>query len=994
MAVALPTIGVASPDFEKEVAPILEQTCLFCHNEHETKGDLDLSTRAAAFGFEAGIVPGNPEASLLLEVVSGPDPDMPKKADPLTEEEVAILRDWITAGAEWPESRTLVHDPKRDLDWWSLRPIPSPPQGGAVSYRPQSNQDASAGGRKPPLPDAFIEAKLQEKGLHPVPEADPATLIRRVTYDLTGLPPTPEEVDDFLTNPDWEATVDRLLASPAFGEKFAQHWLDVARYGETHGYDKDKPRNNAWPYRDYVIGSFNEDKPFSRFVQEQVAGDILFPGDPDGIKALGFLAAGPWDFIGHWEVGEAKVDGRIAKHLDRDEMISAVFNAFQSTTVQCAQCHHHKFDPIRMEDYYRLHAVFAAVDRADRVYDGLPPEEERRKNEVTARINTLKQEQEKLTTQIKRLVSAKTSGLDRRIAELKEKYGTGSGLQPQYGYHSQITKNPDEEKWVQLDLGRPRGATGVRIMPAYDDYNNIGAGFGFPLRYRVEVSNDPAFKTDVRLLSDAAGKDQPNPKKQTLKIDGDGKAFRYLRFTATRLAERKSDYILALGEIEVVNEGGAENFAREATVTAKDTIESNVRWGRANLVDGIYFREVDNPEAAEELAGLEEQRDAIAESLRPADTDARLAEIEEEVRKLEAERKAFPEGQLVYAAATHFPRGGRFTATEGRPRPIHLLHRGDIGSPGDAMTPGVPPLWSEVEPIFFGGAPELEWKEAEARAELARYLTRQDNPLIWRSIANRLWQWTFGAPLVGTPNDFGRGGMEPTHPELLDFLAATLRDDPDQSMKSLVRMLVTSETYRRSSAHDSGNAAIDGGNAYLWRANRRRLSAEEIRDSLLLVSGALDRTMGGPGFQDFVIEKPQHSPHYQYHLHDPNDPKSHRRSVYRFIVRSQPQPMLTTLDCADPSMSVPERDESTTALQALTQWNNRFVEAMAETFAERLRKEAPASDAGKVAYASYLILGREPSPQEQEILTEHLEQHGEAAFARVLFNLNAFVYVD
>ncbi len=674
-------------------------------------------------------------------------------------------------------------------------------------------------------------------------------------------------------------------------------------------------------------------------------------------------------------------------------MVSAVFNVFQSTTVQCAQCHHHKFDPIRMEDYYRLHAVFAAVDRAERVYEGLPPEQERRKNDVTARINTLKEEQEKLTTQIQRIVAAKASGLDRRIAELREKYGTGSERQPQYGYHSQVTKNPDEEKWVQIDLGSPREATEVRIMPAYDDFNKIGAGFGFPLRYRIEVSNDPGFKMGVRLLSDATGRDQPNPKKQTIGISGDGEPFRFLRFTATRLAERKSDYILALGEIEVVNEGGAENFAREATVTAKDTIDSGVRWGRTNLVDGIYFREVDNSKAAGELAALEKRRDAIARSLRPPGTDDRLVGIEEELGKLEAERKTFPEGRLVYAAATHFPRGGRFTATGGKPRPIHLLNRGDIKSPGDAMSPGVPPLWEGVAPIFFESQPGLR-DEAEARAELARYLTRRDNPLVWRSIANRLWQWTIGAPLVSTPNDFGRGGSEPTHPELLDFLAATLRDDPCQSMKNVVRMLVNSETYRCSSAHDSENAAIDGGNQYLWRANRRRLTAEEFRDSLLVVSGALDRTMGGASFQDFIIEKPQHSPHYEYDLHDPNDPGSHRRSIYRFIVRSQPQPMLTTLDCADPSMSVPERDESTTALQALTQWNQRFVEAMAGLMADRLRKEAPASAAEKVAFASRLALGREPLAQEEEILTEYIQQHGEAAFARVIFNLNSFVYVD
>ena len=354
----------AAPDFEREVAPILEATCVSCHNAHEAKGDLDLSTWAAVLTYDGAIVPGDPGASLLLDVVTGSEPEMPKKADPLTAEQVALLRAWIAAGAKWPAERTLAHHPKRDLDWWSLRPIES--EGQKVRRVDAGN----------PV-DAFVDEKLRQKGLRPVPAADGVTLIRRLTYDLTGLPPTPDEVDAFLKHPDWEVTVDRLLGNSAFGEKFGQHWLDLARYAETHGYDKDKPRENAWPYRDYVIRSFNEDKPFSRFVQEQVAGDVLFPGDPDGVTALGFLAAGPWDFIGHWEVGEAKLDGRIAKHLDRDEMVSAVFNVFQSTTVQCAQCHHHKFDPIRMEDYYRLHAIFAAVDRADRVYEGLPPEQQR-----------------------------------------------------------------------------------------------------------------------------------------------------------------------------------------------------------------------------------------------------------------------------------------------------------------------------------------------------------------------------------------------------------------------------------------------------------------------------------------------------------------------------------------------------------------------------------------------------------------------------------------
>ena len=346
---------------------------------------------------------------------------------------------------------------------------------------------------------------------------------------------------------------------------------------------------------------------------------------------------------------------------------------------------------------------------------------------------------------------------------------------------------------------------------------------------------------------------------------------------------------------------------------------------------------------------------------------------------------------MVYAATAHFKSSGNFRPTNGKPRVIRLLHRGDLTTPGDVLFPGAPPLWDGVNDQFFEGD---DWNEGEAREKLAGYLTRTDNPLVWRSIANRIWQWTFGNALVDTPNDFGRGGMEPSHPELLDFLAATLRDNPEHSIKDLVKMLVLSDTYRRAGEFDETNAKIDGGNTYFWRAHRRRLTAEEFRDSVLAVSGKLNRKMGGPSFSDFVIEKPQHSPHYQYHLHDPNDPKAHRRSVYRFVVRSQPNPMLTTLDCADPSMSVPARDESTTALQALTTWNHRFVEAMSGHLAIRLRAEKLETSPEKVNWAFRLATGRLPVEPEQNVLIEHLEKYGEDSFSRVILNLNSFVYVD
>jgi hypothetical protein len=489
------------------------------------------------------------------------------------------------------------------------------------------------------------------------------------------------------------------------------------------------------------------------------------------------------------------------------------------------------------------------------------------------------------------------------------------------------------------------------------------------------------------VVHDATKADQPNPRHAEIVIDVGREAVRYLRVTATKLALRKDDYMFALGEIQVIGGENHDNMAIGATITAQDSIEAAPRWGRANLTDGIYHREVGDRAALAELRDLESQKAAIEKELADPKRDARLKQIEIELGDLNPKLAAFPQGEVVYAAATDFTSQGRFIATAGKPRPIHLLHRGDIRAPGDLMRPGIAPLWPAAAEEF--GLP-ANAPESAARAELAKAITSRDNPLFWRSIANRLWQWTLGQPLVGTPNDFGRMGMTPTHPELLDFLAATLRDDPKHSLKNIVRLIVTSQAYRRASTHDEANAKSDAGNHYLWRANRRRLTAEEYRDSVLSAAGVLrleDR--GGPSFQDFIIEKPQHSPHYEYHLHDPNDAGSHRRSIYRFIVRSQPQPFLTALDCADPSQSVPQRDESTTSLQALTQWNNRLVEAMSVQLASRLRDSAD-----PVGEAFRLALGRAPTQDENAVLNGYLKQHGTAALARVVFNLNTFIYLD
>ncbi|MGH9203564.1 MAG: DUF1549 domain-containing protein, partial [Vicinamibacterales bacterium] len=342
-------------------------------------------------------------------------------------------------------------------------------------------------------------ATLDEKGLRPSPEAGRRTLIRRLSFDLIGLPPTPEEIESFLADKDswaYEKLVDRLLASPHHGERWARHWLDVVHFGETHGYDKDKPRPNAWPYRDYVIRALNEDKPYARFVEEQLAGDILFPGTRDGIEALGFIAAGPWDLIGHEEVPESKIDGKIARHLDRDDMVANTFQTFNSLTVQCAQCHNHKFDPIPQEDYYSLQAVFAALDRTDRTYD-TDPAVAKKRAALEAEQATLLLRRKELDERIAARAGAALTELDKRIATAEQAAKKGDA----FGYHSNIEKSQDAAKWVQVDLGRPVALDRVVLHPCKDEFNSIGEGFGFPARFKIEVSDDAAFSSAVWLVS-------------------------------------------------------------------------------------------------------------------------------------------------------------------------------------------------------------------------------------------------------------------------------------------------------------------------------------------------------------------------------------------------------------------------------------------------------------------------------------------------------------
>ena len=971
------------PDFSRDVLPVLASKCFPCHGPDGEKRkaglrlDLEDALGAILPSGARAVVRDDPAQSAMLYRITSDDPAerMPPEAfpKPLTEPEIETLRRWIEAGAPWE-----AH--------WAFEPLDK-------TAPPAVNE---TGWPRNPI-DSFILAAQETRGLSHAPEAGKRTLIRRLTYDLTGLPPTPEEVDAFLadTAPDaYERLADRLLASPRYGERWARHWLDVAHYGETHGYDKDKRRPNAWPYRDYVINALNRDLPYGRFVEDQVAGDVLHPDSPDSTVATGFLAAGPWDFVGHVELREGTLDKRITRNLDRDDMTANVMNTFTSLTVQCARCHDHKFDPIAQADYYSLQAVFAGVDRADRPYDTDPGVHQTRQR-LRAELAGIQHRLDALRTVLNAVEDPELESIAARREETRNQLKQIDGADsPSNGYHSGIEAKQDVTKWVQVDLGQVVPVDSLRLVPARPTDFADTPGFGFPLRFKIELSADGDFASPT-ILVDFTTEDHHIRTDAPYDVDGKGTPARIIRVTATRLWKRTGDYVFALAELEVVS--GGENIARKGTVTALDNIDSG-RWNTKHLIDGYDSRrrlDNDSPGSDDDtrkaleaqLQELDQQERQVRVAALPEAERGELEQLEARSQAVEEDLAALPEPNYVYAATADYKGTGNFNPP-GEMRVIHVLNRGDVDQPGAEAVPGTVGCIPALPARFDLPANHTE---GDRRAALAQWLTAERNPLTWRSIVNRVWQYHFGHGIVDTPNDFGRMGTPPTHPELLDWLAASFLEH-GQSLKWLHRLIVTSATYRQASTHDTANAVIDDSNRYLWRMNRRQLEAEAFRDSVLALSGKLDLTMGGPGVDLFRFVD-DHSPRYLYEEHDPRDETAYRRSIYRFIVRSVPDPLMTTLDCADPSQSVPVRTETVTALQALTALNNPMIVRQADYFAERLKSMADATP-DQIIAGFRLALCREPSEDERALLTAYAEEHGLPAACRLIYNTNEFMYVD
>jgi hypothetical protein len=745
-----------------------------------------------------------------------------------------------------------------------------------------------------------------------------------------------------------------------------------------------------------VVGAFNQDKPYSRFIEEQLAGDVLFPDNPEGVVALGFIAAGPWDYVGHAELPISKTDGLIARYNDRDDMVMTTMSTFQSLTVHCARCHDHKFDPISQKDYYGLQAVFAGVDRAERPYD-TDPNTYRKRRALLAAKKSLAKTRETLELEIAKVGSPELDKLDRQLAALRSQLNpeVGESKSPSNGYHSQVDTKRDTVKWVQVDLGQSMKLDQIRLVAARPTDFPDTPGFGFPIRFKVEISEAEAFDHPV-IAADHTTEDFPNPADAGLVIDLPATTARCIRVTATRLWERTKDYVFALSELQAFANG--TNVARAGTVTAQDSIEDGL-WSKKSLVDGYSSRarlsdtfptpaELEQRKSIEaNLAALSAERGEKFQALLSPSLRTELSDVKTRQAEVERELAVLPAVQMVYAAAHEFKPEGSFIPADGI-RAVHLLARGDVKRPGVEVSPGA-----------LGVVPGQEWKcepadandEGARRAALARWISDTRNMLTRRSIVNRVWQYHFGRGLVETPNDFGHMGALPTHPELLDWLAYWFLEH-GESFKQLHKLIVTSATYRQSSVNDVQAARIDADNRFLWRMNRTRLDAECIRDSLLLISGRLDLRMGGPGDRQFFF-KDDHSPVYDYTRFDVDSPQACRRSIYRHIVRSVPDPLMDCLDAADPSQLVARRYTTLTALQALATLNNPFVLRQCEHTAERFSLPGGSAKA-QIELACQWILGRRPTAEETEKFSAYLDHHGMASLCRVLFNTTEFVFVD
>lgn len=984
--------------FRDRVVPILKRRCYSCHSHSagEMGGNLSLDWRS---GWEVGgehgpaLVPGDTSASLLVRAISHNDTSLKMPEQKLPSDEIDILIRWIERGAFDDRKIATSTDSVSASDWWSLRPLirSKAPRLNEV-YRSAESASVSienVGSSESNWIDEYVRAGLDANGLEWSPRADRRTLLRRVCYDLIGLPPTWDQIVAFETDASdnaYEKAVDELLASPRYGERWSRHWLDTIHFADSHGYEHDIGRDHAWPFRDYVIDVFNSDKPWDQLIREQIAADFFYPDQPHLTPALGFLGAGTFDLSTY---STATVT---FEYLDRDDLVTQTMAAFASTTANCARCHSHKFDPIPQEDYYALQSVFAGIVKGDIAYDADVSVAEERKRLERLSVSAKALDATVLFSETVKpivdswLIAQSTRPRWNSIQPISFLSMAGAVIEKQDDSIFVVSgSKPERDDYT---ITAPIAATSLRAI-RLDVLSHATLPANGP--GRAENGNLHLSEFEVMLFEPGVSSGRK------LIFDSPSADFNQAGWGIERAID--GDAKTAWGIHPAVGQNHSAVFAfKEPLVIKPDShivVTIRQQHGGAHTIGSFRLSWTSDLGESVKVLPIVVERALAAHADDRTDND-RLAIAGHAVAEhVENALKALQPKQLVYAAgkSVSIPMGNgqSSNASVTKIKEVHVLHRGDFDKPRAAALPGALSACQTI-PSRFDIA--LGADESERRAALALWLSHRDNPLTWRSVVNRVWHYHFGKGLCDTPSDFGKMGGIPSHPELIDALAVWFRDDAGMSLKKLHRLIVTSRTYCQSSESNQRASQIDQGNRWLWRQNRARQDADCIRDSIGAVSGELQLQMGGPGVQHFRQSPgPQSTPTLDYAQYDWGTPGSSRRSIYRYVWRGIADPFMESLDFPDLGLLSPVRGFSASSLQSLAMFNNDFVLFHSQRMAEMVERQSDDLQL-RVVLCVQRCWQRNPSDDELALFMEHTKKNGLASLCRVLFNSNEFLFVD
>ncbi|MDA1231880.1 MAG: DUF1549 and DUF1553 domain-containing protein, partial [Planctomycetota bacterium] len=972
----------------------------------------DLSSRELLIS--SGFVTDAADDSHLVALIEHTaDPHMPFKKPKLPDEAIEQIRAWINLGAPYdaplaeksttPALEMQVKD--SDRQFWSFQTL--------QSITPPMVEDAAW--CRTPI-DHFVRAQQEAVKLSPNATADRQVLIRRAYFGLIGLPPTPEQVDAFVNNEDpdaWPKVIDGLLESPQYGERWARHWIDVARFAESHGYEQDYDRPNAYHYRDFLIKALNADLPYDKFVQWQLAGDELAPDDPLAMMATGFLGAGAFP------TQLTEVEFESARYDELDDMVMTTGVSFLGLSIGCARCHDHKFDPIPSRDYYRMAAAFGSAIRAETQIDLAPEENRKRQSDFDAL----------LATNLQAATEYEKTNLP---AKFREWLAKEPAVAPTGPWETLHIVSIESSAGTKLEQQADSSILATGTPPAHDVFTIVAESYRPGIRaLRIEAlthdslpqkgpgraGNGNFVLSDIKVsVRDSVGR-ASSPSRQDGPESQDGLEAHPTKITAARAThQQNTDSLSVAASIDTdptsgwaVDAGGiGKDQAAVFDLETPDKLPGAARWTitlsmnhpNPNHSLGHFRLSVSDqvPPAPEvgssgpdakvlhALEGLRKNIDETSDDWKTglawfATSDAEMASLRQAVSDLE---KQGPGLQLAQVMVTSegLPHMSHHADDRGFPHfypETHLLKRGDVHQKQEVVTAGF------LQVLAPAGVELAHWQVAAPegsrtsfrRATLAKWMTDSEEgagSTVARVIVNRLWQHHFGRGLVSTPNDFGVSGERPSHPGLLDWLASDLIEH-GWTLKRMHKLIMTSNAYMQSGAHDEARAVIDRENVLLWRRTPHRLEAEAIRDSMLAVSGRLDSRQFGPGTLDQNMT---------------------RRSVYFFIKRSQLIPMMMLFDWPEHLVSIGQRPVTTIAPQALMFMNSPQGRDYATAFAKRLPQDPPEHT---VREAWRLAFGRIPTDAESAASVQFLNQQPDADQAIVnlcqtILSMNEFVYVE